>query len=181
MGPTTVSLMCKHRRIFLPIQVLYHLLIALHQFSQLIKFSQGLFRTSGKRTWSQFFLPCPLGWAHQGTWHQVGAQLARLIYWTSRRTTCWPDTVHRWCCALSKRPSQFFLCHSSVGILWESRSTHNEVLLRWLGSSEEKEGFWWKRIEAVLFHSGVTSNWVVLKLPTDVIGQARNECGTVSL
>jgi hypothetical protein len=61
MGPMTVSLMCVHRRIFSPIHVLYHLLIALRQFSQSMKFSQGLFRTSGKRTWSRLILCMCLG------------------------------------------------------------------------------------------------------------------------
>jgi len=48
-------------RIFSPIHVLYHLLIALLQFSQSMKFSQGLFRTSGKRTWGQLVLCMCLG------------------------------------------------------------------------------------------------------------------------
>ena len=53
--------------------------------------------------------PCPLGWAHQQTRHQVGDQLGRKIYWTSWRTSCRPNTVHCWHCALSKRPGWYFL------------------------------------------------------------------------
>ena len=141
MGPMTVSLMCVHRRIFSPIHVLYHLLIALRQFNQSMKFSQGLFRTSGKRTWSRLVLCMCLGLS------------------SPRNTTSSGSPAGKINILDLKEGMPYFLCHSSVGILWESRSTHNEVLLRWLGCSEEKEGFWWKRNEAVLLRSGVTSKW----------------------
>jgi len=74
----TVLLMCEHRRIFSPIQVLYHLLIALCQFSQSMKFSQGLFRTSGKRTWSQFVLYMSLGLSSPRNMTSSGSQAGEI-------------------------------------------------------------------------------------------------------
>ncbi len=64
--------------VMIMILVLYHLLIALCQFSQSMKFSQGLFRTSGKRTWSQFVLYMSLGLSSPRNMTSSGSQAGEI-------------------------------------------------------------------------------------------------------
>ena len=118
MGPMTVSLMCVHRRIFSPIHDLYHLLIALHQFSQLMKFSQGLFRTSGKRTWNRLVLCMRLGLSSPRNTKDHGIPFLKLSNGARNQL----DRGWFWeaCLRLSEGRTHYYL--SSVG-WWIRRKT----------------------------------------------------------